>query len=181
MPRSIRAGTAECPPTTLHSQSRRAPLRVRPLVWRKRFRLRQKPPYVALKKVDTVFCEPPRSFTDLLKLPRLHFSPFPCASRSIFGRNEVDLGQFETVLVLQHDASHSSPSLTLDNYKALIGSEPYLEGVFCPVGMRTDFFETELSKECERFPNGLGEFLLCWRLHHLPSPFSSAHEFVACL
>jgi len=172
MPRSIRAGTAECPPTTLHSQSRRALLRVRPLVWRKRFRLRQKPPDVALKKVDTVFCESSRSFTDLLKLlPRWHFSPFPCAFRSIFGRNEVDLGQFETVLVLQHDASHSSPTLTLDNYKALIGPEPYLEGVFCPVWMRTDFFETELSKECARFPNGLGEFLLRWRLHHLPSPF----------
>ena len=112
-----------------------------------------------------------RSFTDLLKLPRLHFSPFPFASRSIFGRNEVDLGQFETVLVLQHDARHRSPSLTLDNDKALIGPEPYLEGVFCPVWMRTDFFETELSKECERCPDGLGEFLLRWRLHHLPSPF----------
>jgi len=118
-----------------------------------------------------VFCESSRSFTDLLKLPRLYFSPFPFASRSIFDRNQVDLGQFETVLVLQHDASHSSPSLTLDNYKALIGPEPYLEGVFCPVWMRTDFFETELSKKCERFPNGLGEFLLRWRLHHLASPF----------
>ena len=115
-----------------------------------------------------MFCKSSRSFTDLLQLPRLHFSPFPFASRSIFGRNEVDLGQCETVFVLQHDASHSSPSLTLDNYKALIGSEPYLEGVFCPVWMRTDFLETELSKECERFPNGLGEFLLRWRLHHLP-------------
>jgi hypothetical protein len=166
-----RADTAECSPTTLHSQSCRAPLRVRPLVWRKRYRLRKEPPYVALKEVNTVFCESSRSFTDLLKLPRLHFSPFPFASRSIFGRNEVDLSQFETVLVLQHDASHSSPTLTLDNYKALIGPEPYLERVFCPVWMGTDFFETELSKECERFPNGLGEFLLRWRLHHLPSPF----------
>jgi hypothetical protein len=118
-----------------------------------------------------VFCESSRRFTDLLKLPRLHFSPLPFASRSLFNRNEVDLGQFETVLVLQHDASHSSPSLTLDDYEPLIGPEPYLEGVFCPVWMRTDFFETELSKECERSPNGLGEFLLRRGLHHLPSPF----------
>ena len=116
-----------------------------------------------------MFCESSCSFTDLLKLPRLHCSPFPFASRSIFGRNEVDLGQFETVLVLQHDARHGSPSLTLDNYQALIGPEPYLEGVFCPVWMRTDFFETKLSKECERCPDGLGEFLLRWRLHHLRS------------
>ena len=70
-------------------------------------RLRQKPPDVPLEKVDTVFCESPRRVTDLLKLPRLRFSPFPRASRSIFGRNEVDLGQFETVLVLEHDARRS--------------------------------------------------------------------------
>ena len=118
-----------------------------------------------------MFCESSRSFTDLLKLRRLPVSRFTFTSRSIVGRNEVDLGQFETALVLQHDARHGSPSFTSDNDKALIGPEPYLEGVFCPVWMRTDFFETELSKECERFPDGLGEFLLRGRLHHLPSPF----------
>ena len=106
------------------------PLRVQPLVSRKRFRLRKEPRYVALEEVDTVFRESSRSFTDLLKLPQWHFSPLPFASRSLVDRNEVDLGQFETVLVLQHDASHSSPSLTLDDYKALIDPEPYLEGVF---------------------------------------------------
>jgi hypothetical protein len=143
------------------------PLRVRPLVWRKRFRLRKEPCYVALEEVDTVSCESSRRFTDLLKLPRLGFFLFPRASRSFFGGNQVDLGQFETALVLQHDTRHSSPSLTLDDDKAVIGPEPYLEGISCSVWMRTDFFETELSKECERFPDGLGEFLLRWRFHHL--------------
>jgi len=54
--------------------------------------VRKEPPYVALEKIGPILCESSRSFTDLFQLPRLHFSTFIFASRSICGRNEVDLG-----------------------------------------------------------------------------------------
>jgi hypothetical protein len=118
-----------------------------------------------------VFFKASRSFADLLKLPPLHFSRLPFASWAIFGWNEVNLSQFETVLVLQRDTCGGPPSLASDDYKALIRPEPYLEGVFCPVWRRTDFFETELAKKCERLPDSLGEFLQCWWRHNLSNPF----------
>jgi hypothetical protein len=118
-----------------------------------------------------VFFKASRSFADLFKLPRLHFSPRPFASWAIFGWNEVDFTQFETVLVLQRDTSGSPPSLASNDYKALIRPEPYLEGVFCPMWRRTDFFETKLAKKCERFANSVGEFLQCWWHHNLLNPF----------
>ena len=104
-----------------------------------------------------MFLEALRGLTDLLKLPGL---PLPVASvsRSVFVGNEVDLGQLETVLVFQHDCSHGSPTFTGDDYEALVRLEPYLKGILCPVGRRTDFLETELPKECERAASRLGEF-----------------------
>jgi len=104
-----------------------------------------------------VFLEALRGLTDLLKLPGL---PLPVASvsRSVFVGNEVDLGQLKTVLMLQHDGSHCSPTFTGDHYEALVRLEPYLKGILCPEGWRTDFLETELPKECERAANRLGEF-----------------------
>lgn len=104
-----------------------------------------------------MFLEALRGVTDLLKLPGL---PLPGAfvSRSVLVGNEVDLGQSETVLVFQHDCSHCSPTFTGDHYEALFRLEPYLKGILCPVGRRTDFLETELPKECERAANRLGEF-----------------------
>ena len=104
-----------------------------------------------------MFLEALRGVADLLKLPGL---PLPGASvsRTIFVGNEVDLGQLETVLVLQRDGSHCSPTFTGDHYEALARLEPYLKGILCPVGRRTDFLETELPKEGERGANRLGEF-----------------------
>lgn len=131
---------------------------MRPLVRRKRVSPLEEPVYVSRKEILTVFFHPPCSFTDLLKLPRLPSPTCSLAHRSISGRNEFNLGQFDAIFVLEHDASHGPVSLASDDHKALIGSEPYLEAFLCPVGRRTDLVETEMSEKRERLPGCLNKF-----------------------
>ena len=107
--------------------------------------------------------EPSRSFSDLLKLSRLHLSTLPLRPRSRFWRNEIDLRQFKTSLVFEHDACYGSVPLTFDDDKALIRPEPYLEIFRAPVWRRTDFTETELPEKCERVPDSFDELLPRWR------------------
>ena len=117
--------------------------------------------------------KPSCSFTDLLKLSRLYVSALAFSSRSIFERNEVDLGQFQTVVVFQCDTGHRSVAFTFDDDNTSIRPEPDLEGIAGPVWRRTDFTKTELLQECERLPDRLNEFPQRWGLNlflHRPGP-----------
>ena len=104
--------------------------------------------------------EPLRRFTHLLKLSRYCRFPFSLASGPIFNWNQIDLGQFETVLMLERHASTRPISLTLDDDEALLRLEPHLEGIVRSMRRRIDFIESVPPKERERVPHGLDELLV---------------------
>lgn len=116
--------------------------------------------------------EPLRRFTHLLELSRYWRFPFSLVSRSIFDRNQINLGQFDTVLMFEVYARHRSISLTCDDDEALLRLEPHLEGIVRSMRRGIDFIESVLPKECERLPHGLDELLARWwsrgfYCHHL--------------
>jgi len=133
-------------------------------------RVRHEAAGVAPQEVGSVLFEASCGFAYFLKLSRLRRSALPPCWRSFFGRNEVDLTQFETVLVFQHDAGHPAVPFTFDDDEALIRPEPHLETFLTPMRRRTDFAETELLQKCKRVPHGLDKLLQRWRLdlvcHH---------------
>lgn len=108
-------------------------LHARPLVRGKRLRRRKKTAFITREEVGTVLFEPTSSFTDLFELSRLHLSRIALGPRPMGGRNEVDLGQFKTTLVFEHDACNRPVPLTAYDDVALICPEPYLEMLPAPV------------------------------------------------
>lgn len=116
--------------------------------------------------------EPLRRFTHLLELSRYWRFPFSLVSRSIFNRNQINLGQFDTVLMFEVYARHRSISFTCDDDEALLRLEPHLEGIVRSMRRGIDFIESVLPKERERLPHGLDELLARWwsrmfYCHHL--------------
>ena len=108
-------------------------VRGRPLVGRKRPRALEKAPCITCEEVGTVLFEPTGSFADLFKLSRRQLPTLCPRLRSMFGGNHIDLRQFKTILVFEHDRCGGSVTLAFDDDKALIRPEPYLERLVAPV------------------------------------------------
>lgn len=126
--------------------------------------MRQKAGRVASQEVGSVLFEASCRIADFLKLCRLHRSALPHCWWSFFGRNEVDLTQFETVLVFQHDAGHRAVPFTFDDDEAIIRPEPHLESFLSTVWRRTGFAKTELLEKRKCVSHGLHKLRQRWRL-----------------